>query len=95
MLPKRWQAAVEQCTITLEPTFGVKAWASSRTCDDVHPNGPIPRRSRCCCMVCHQSGLDYLPAVYDDRHPEDGQTRPGWDAGTPTAYRPGRLRGGK
>jgi hypothetical protein len=40
----------------LEPIFGCKAFAANTTCDDIHPGGPMPEHSRCCCMICHQTG---------------------------------------
>jgi hypothetical protein len=79
----------------LEPIFGCQPFGQMTACEDVH-RGPIPPGSRCCCMVCNRSGLDHVPAVFTDRHADDGKLREGYEiAGTPTAYRPGQLRGGK
>ena len=38
------------------------------TCDDVHPHGPIPKGSICCCGTCHGTGIDGHPGL--KRHPE-------------------------
>jgi hypothetical protein len=43
----------------LTPIFGCNPFGADTRCDHVH-HGPIPRGSRCCCMVCHQSGLDHI-----------------------------------
>lgn len=40
--------------------YGLKAWTSRSSCADVHPHGPIPRGSQCCCAACHKSGRDHL-----------------------------------
>lgn len=36
------------------------------TCADVHPNGPIPKGSRCVCMAKHCTGIEGHPALQRD-----------------------------
>lgn len=36
------------------------------TCADVHPRGPIPKGSTCCCAACDKSGVDDHPALRRD-----------------------------
>lgn len=49
--------------LTLEPIFGPKAWGADSTCRDVHPNGPIPKGHRSCCMANHCTGIEGHPAL--------------------------------
>lgn len=28
------------------------------TCSDVHPRGPMPEGTTCCCGACHKTGID-------------------------------------
>jgi hypothetical protein len=81
----------------LELIFGRQPFGANTACGSIH-HGPIPRGSRCVCMVCHRSGLDGLPVVDQDKHDGDGQLREGYEvAGTPTKLEPPKLglRGGK
>lgn len=56
-----WSRAME--AIKLEPIFGPKTWGADSTCRDVHPHGPMPEGSRCCCMACHKSGVEWHRAL--------------------------------
>ena len=44
----------------LELIFGPKPFTPLTTCDDIHPRGPIPKGSACCCASCSKSGKDHL-----------------------------------
>lgn len=89
---------VAQDKLRLEPIFGPKAWSASSTCDDVHPRGPIPSGSRCCCMVCHQTGVESHPdlketledklALLSWKPPEGGDQWSEFDLAEPTTYEP-------
>ena len=46
----------------LVPSFGAGC-KPKPTCKDIHPRGDIPRGSVLCCMSCHRSGVDDLPAL--------------------------------
>lgn len=39
------------------------------TCADVHPRGPMPEGTRCCCASCHKSGVEGHPDLVVDRMP--------------------------
>lgn len=36
------------------------------TCSDVHPRGPMPEGTRCCCAACHKSGVEGHPSLVVD-----------------------------
>lgn len=75
----------------LTPMFGssVKALATL-TCADVH-KGPIPKGTRCCCMVCHRSGFDHVYGA-----PRPSVKRPVAKlSAEPKATKPKRPRGAK
>jgi hypothetical protein len=40
--------------------FGASCKAKP-TCQDIHPGGPIPRGSHCCCSDCHKTGIEDHP----------------------------------
>lgn len=102
MRRSRWADWVEpahtEAELDLVPIFGIRAWSAASDCRDVHPHGPIPAGSRCCCMACHRSGREKHPALREtaaDRlrvarwePPEEGDqwTRP--DSAEPTRYDP-------
>lgn len=48
--------------------YGPKPFTPSTSCDDIHPYGPIPRGSSCCCASCHQFGQDGAEFLY--QHPD-------------------------
>lgn len=33
------------------------------TCEDVHPRGPMPRGTTCCCAACHKTGIEGHPGL--------------------------------
>ena len=35
-------------------------------CDDVHPHGPMPKGTICCCAHCHETGIEGHPAFHRD-----------------------------
>lgn len=39
------------------------------TCDDVHPNGPMPEGTACCCAACHKTGVEGHPSLRIDAMP--------------------------
>lgn len=48
----------------LVPIFGPQPGFTPRTsCDEIHSRGPIRQGSACCCMACHQSGMDHHPLL--------------------------------
>lgn len=47
----------------LIPLFGAKVWDATRTCADIHPNGPIPAGSRHKCEACSQTGIEGHPCL--------------------------------
>lgn len=49
--------------LKLEPTFGIRSWTPGSTCGDVHPHGPMPKGSRCCCMAKHCTGIEGHPLL--------------------------------
>jgi hypothetical protein len=75
----------------LVPIYGCKPFVPGTTCDDVHPAGPIPRGSACCCAVCHRSGVDGRRLKGE---PVDSRLNEGWSA-TPTAAAPPKARDGR
>lgn len=50
----------------LIPIFGAKVWDATRTCADVHPNGPIPAGSRHKCEHCSETGIEGHPCLKPD-----------------------------
>lgn len=77
----------------LVPIFGVRTFDAQTTCKDIHPHGPIPSGSRCCCMACHSSGVEARTRTHIK--PGNGQIREEWQTPEPTRYtpKPG-LKGG-
>jgi hypothetical protein len=72
----------------LEPIFGFHGFGADTRCDRIHPGGPIPDGSRCCCMACNRSGFDHYRSVREHRKRDDGKLREGWDVPQPTRYSP-------
>jgi hypothetical protein len=79
-----WDRAAER--LTLEPIFGPKAWGANSTCADVHPGGPIPAGSRCCCMHCFETGVEHHPDLRETAADKVNirNWRPTDEAGNPT-----------
>src|SRR6185437_2440 len=59
-----WAQAIER--LTLEPIFGQRAWTPRSTCENVHPRGPMPKGTNCCCMACHRTGRERHPLLAID-----------------------------
>lgn len=88
----------------LVPIFGFHGFGADTGCDKVHPGGPIPSGSKCCCMVCNKSGRDHWEKVRNDGRvgrPRDEwvkeeERQQGNQAPRPTRYvaPAGGLRGG-
>lgn len=38
-------------------------------CSDIHPNGPMPTGTHCCCAACHKTGIEGHPALRYDSLP--------------------------
>lgn len=68
--------------------FGCGQFIPTTTCIETGCNS-IREGSRCCCAVCHKSGMDGHPALKrDPRHdPKPEKPKP--------SYRPGKHKGGK
>ena len=68
----------------LEPIFGNQPFTPQTTCKDIHPGGPIPKGSACCCMACNKSGKDHLKLkgvpvgskLNEDYEPDEPEPQP-------------------
>lgn len=76
----RPEAKVRKPSLSLTIAFGSSCKPLPLlTCDDIHPNGPMPEGTRCCCAACHKTGVEDHPSLRRDvatDPPPEPKTKP-------------------